>query len=363
MPVYRPDGQAVDNHARPVLQALYSTAVSHHRSGDLAQAEATYREILKLDNSQSDAKHLLGVVCGHTGRADRGIELIEEALSSDPVNPAYHSNLANILRREGKLLDALEHYRSALEADPDFADAHANMAGALISAELFPQAEATARRALELAPDHPIALANLGGSLVAQHRFSEAEEYIRSARAQGGDSPDIWLNTGYMALAQGEFENAEAAFRTSLERDPHQSEAHRGLGFALIRLNRVSDSRDSLQQFIDLQPDPSSASAMLAHIEMNYGDFDKGFAMMIESLERPGVTPSENSTFVFNLNYAIALDQPEICAYHRDWQDRHARNPIILPTKNTSRAKSKPTRFGFVSPDFKGHSVSFSSSH
>jgi cytochrome c-type biogenesis protein CcmH/NrfG len=55
-----------------VPQAL---AVAWHiiMQGRLAEAEQIYRDILRVDPNQVDALHLLGVIAGHTGRADMAI--------------------------------------------------------------------------------------------------------------------------------------------------------------------------------------------------------------------------------------------------------------------------------------------------
>ena len=348
--------------ATVALQAMFTAAVSHHKKGALKAAEDLYQQILKIEPEQVDAWHLLGLVFAATGRAGRGRELIQKALDRQPKNPVFHSNLANILRREGKVIDALSHYHEALAIDPDFVDAHANIAGAYISAEMYPQAEAAARRALELDVNHVVALANLGGSLIAQSRFIEAAKFIDQSRSLGADNADVWLNSGYLRLSEGEFEAAEAAFFQALDRDPELTEAYRGLGFAQVRLRKISHAKSALESFIKRQPGPSSATSMLGHIEMNYGDFAAGAAMMAESVARPGASAAENSTYCFNLNYAsmslqatAKFSHEALAHQHRTWQERHAGFAAAPAVPKNP----KPIRFGFVSPDLKAHSVSF----
>ena len=51
-----------------------------------------------------------------------------EAIASDPGYPLAHFNLGNLCDEQGRLTEALEHYRRALRLNPNYADAHFNLA-------------------------------------------------------------------------------------------------------------------------------------------------------------------------------------------------------------------------------------------
>lgn len=48
-----------------------------------------------------------------------------------PEFAAAHSNLASILQQQGKLQDAINHYKEAIRIAPTFADAYSNMGNTL----------------------------------------------------------------------------------------------------------------------------------------------------------------------------------------------------------------------------------------
>lgn len=58
---------------------------------------------------------------GHTEEATR---LYLKALEVFPEFAAAHSNLASILQQQGKLNEALMHYKEAIRIQPTFADAY-----------------------------------------------------------------------------------------------------------------------------------------------------------------------------------------------------------------------------------------------
>ena len=48
-----------------------------------------------------------------------------------PEFAAAHSNLASVLQQQGKLQEALLHYKEAIRISPTFADAYSNMGNTL----------------------------------------------------------------------------------------------------------------------------------------------------------------------------------------------------------------------------------------
>ena len=71
----------------PQLQQLLQTALAHHQSGQLPQAEAIYRKVLAQSPGHPKALHLLGVLAGQVGRTDLAIEMIGQAAKSEPDSP------------------------------------------------------------------------------------------------------------------------------------------------------------------------------------------------------------------------------------------------------------------------------------
>ena len=47
--------------------AAIDEALTVHRGGDVARAESLYREILKADDRNFDALHMLGIICAQRG--------------------------------------------------------------------------------------------------------------------------------------------------------------------------------------------------------------------------------------------------------------------------------------------------------
>ena len=106
---------------------LFAHGWDRHQTGDFADAERAYREVLRADPAHSEAHHLLGVIAYQQERYEAAVASIRRALALDPGNASYHSNL-------GLAHEALEHgeeaarcFREALRLHPQFSQAHLNL--------------------------------------------------------------------------------------------------------------------------------------------------------------------------------------------------------------------------------------------
>src|SRR5947208_2674810 len=101
---------------------LLALALHQHRSGQLAEAEIGYKEILTLDANHVETLHLLGVVAHQTGRNELAVDLIRKAIALNDRVPAFHNNIGLALRALGCLQDAEIHYTRAIALRADYAE-------------------------------------------------------------------------------------------------------------------------------------------------------------------------------------------------------------------------------------------------
>ena len=62
-------------------------------------------------------------------------------------SPAFHNNLGNVFKEQGKLDEAAACFRRALELNPDFVGAHSNLGNVLEEQGRLDEAVACYRRA------------------------------------------------------------------------------------------------------------------------------------------------------------------------------------------------------------------------
>ncbi len=109
------------------------------------------------------------------------ITLYEHSLSVIGGDPLLHYNLANELREQGRLDDAVRHYQDAIRFDPTYVAAHTNLGPILAQQGRTDEAIAHYATALSLTPDLAEAHNNLGMLLGEQGRIADAIPHFEEA--------------------------------------------------------------------------------------------------------------------------------------------------------------------------------------
>ena len=342
------------------MQAMLLAAVARHRAGDHEGACELYREVLHRDPHQPDAMHLQGMALAAMGNPQEGERLVRRSLKLRPDCAHFWSNLGNLLNRSARKAEAIEAYEHSIALDERFADARANLAGAFASLERYDDAQASAEAALALAPDHVTALANLAGALIGRYRFANAEAPLQRAMALDPTNYDVWYNLGHLRMARGRAEESEQAFRRAVELAPDAIEAIRWLGYACVRTRKGEEAERYLRRFLAEHPEPSNAHSILGHLHVQRGLFEEGLALLRKGVGRSSAQSAEHSTLIFDMNYLASADPVEMRAEHERWAKRFAL-PHVLHGEpaRTDIEPGRRLRIGFISPDFRGHSVSF----
>lgn len=227
------------------------------------------------------------------------ISLFEHAQTVTQNNYIAHSNLALALTKQGKINEAMEHFKESLRINPGSGEMQSNMGSALIRQGRIAEAIACCEEAVHIRPDHPLAQYNLAYCLAAQGNISEAiNHYAEAVRlkpdyadarlnlanllAQSGNLAEAktqfsellridpraekaYLALGYYVDADGHPEEAIGYYTKALEIKPEFAEAHYLLGLTLARRGEVPDAIRHLREAVRIKPDYAAARASLEH--------------------------------------------------------------------------------------------------
>jgi Flp pilus assembly protein TadD len=108
----------------PAAMRAYDAGNDAVKQRDIARAEALYREAVQRDPGYCDAMDNLGLLLRRQGKVDEAMEWYHKSLAIQPKNPVARTNLAMALRVRGRLDDSLRELEILLEQDPDDAEAH-----------------------------------------------------------------------------------------------------------------------------------------------------------------------------------------------------------------------------------------------
>lgn len=368
-------------------------ALELHKAGHLTEAEALYRQIREAQPEHADASHLLGVIAHQQGRHEKAACLIEQAIRANPRVPAYQNNLGEALRAQGKLDQAIAAYRQALALESGFADAYNNLGlachqqGDLAQAAraleqavvLSPDPDTylhlgnvcrdqgqlddaidAYRRALALKPEFALACNNLGMALRKQGNLEEALAVLKRALTLDDRYAEAHYNLGIALEDSGERPDAIAAYRQALTLKPNFTEAHYNLGLALQGEGQLADAITAYEQALASRPDDHEVLNNLGHAMLAQGRLQDAKTAFERALTaRPGFADA-HSNLLMLLNYRFDVEPADRFAEHLRWGECHAatlgRN---LPPHNIDSTPDRRLRIGYVSPDFRSHSVAF----
>ena len=151
--------------------------------------------------------------------------LWRDNVAKNPKAWVAHNNLGVALRRDGRVLEAIDQYEQAVQIKPDYAEAYNNLGVALWQEGRVPEATSRYERALRIKPDYAEAHNNLGGALEQAGNASEAVAQYQQA---------IQLQPNYLA-------------------------AHYNLGRALERAGQTNGAIEQYEQALRINPDFSAA--------------------------------------------------------------------------------------------------------
>jgi len=163
--------------------ALIAQGNALEDAGQLAQAEALYRDAVAKAPGHARAHLNLGIARAAAGDDDGAAAAYERVLAIDPAHPFGNYNYARLALVRGDLERAQALVDAAVRAKPDFVQALVVQSNVLDARGQPVPAIAAIEAALRLQPDDVGILYNLGGLLHRQARADDAEPVLRRALA------------------------------------------------------------------------------------------------------------------------------------------------------------------------------------
>jgi Tfp pilus assembly protein PilF len=128
------------------------------------------------------------------------------ALAIEPQHPSALTSLGDVLRRQGRLGEAMPPLETAVELAPDMAEAHLNLGVARCESGLLEEAALSLSAAVRLDPCDPRAHNNLGLLHKAQGQLEQAIASLNEAIRLAPDFREARVNRALAFLLAGRFE-------------------------------------------------------------------------------------------------------------------------------------------------------------
>lgn len=346
----QPDLASAHNNLGHVLNSL----------GRHAEAEPCLRRALALKPDYDDALFNLGVTLAALGHADEAEACYRRTVAVKPSLAPAWLNLANLIaKRKEEIDEAIECYRRAIAADPNYAEGYNGLGNALQAKRQHEAAEANYRRAIELKPGLAEAHNNLGNILQIRLDYEGAIDAYRRALELDPDNAETHSNLGAAYRALTRHLDALDSYRRALALKPGHPGALYNIGNCYASLTLFDEAIDAFQQAIAIKPDHAEAMNNLGGCYQNQGRLQDAEAMFRKAVETLPTYGTANSNVLFLLSYHRLVDSEALLAEHRLWEERVAPPEAKeRPPYTNDRNPDRRLRIGYVSSDFKTHSVS-----
>jgi Flp pilus assembly protein TadD len=144
--------------ATPVALARADMQMSE---GQIQEAIASYRELLRKTPDHLAAHNKLGFALMQAGQLKEAEATLREALGLQATDATTHNNLGLVLMQSGRSLDAISSFARAVELQRGYAEAHYNLAQAYSGVGRASAAVGEFREALRVRPDWATAMGAL----------------------------------------------------------------------------------------------------------------------------------------------------------------------------------------------------------
>ena len=209
-------------------------------------------------------------------------------------------------------------------------------------------------------PDHQFTWKVLAVVLKQTGRIKESLVASQKSVQLGPQDSEAHNNLGNILKELGRLNEAEASYRKAIALKPNYAKAHYNLGHILKEVGKLNEAEASYRKAIALKPDYAEAYNNLGNILKQPGRLEEALASYNKAIEIKANYSGAYSNKNLCLNYSSLWSPLFIYKQHLEFEKQFGRfkiePPLSLPFKKDSGDR---LRIGYVSADFKRHSVAF----
>jgi len=276
----------------------------------------------------------------------------------DPGSISRHLNAGLQHHQAGRLAQAEPLYRKVLAAHPQHMEA-LHLLGVLLHHKGDnPAALTQIGAAIALAPTVAEYRNSLGLALQASQRDEEAESSFRYAISLNADFAEAHANLGALLKRMGKLPEAEASLRHAIRAQPAFPVALNSLGLLLHETGRDTEAIALLRTVVSLSPNWALAHSNLGSFLRTQGRIREALASLRRALELDASLVHTHSMLLLPSLYSDAESPADIWKEHEKFAGRLESSVRAAAQAHTnSKDPERPLRVGYVSADFRAHSV------
>ena len=247
-----------DSTSQQALFLLGASLISaKNPDSGLAEVESHVRSNPQL----ASGYETLGQLQALAGRFAESERSFQKALEIDPKLVRSQLFLSDVLRRQGKLDQAMDVLSNLAQNQPRMSEIPIRMGQISELKEDWSAADKYYLKALDLEPGNPVAKNNLAW-VFAEHggNIDLALKLAQEAKEALPDSPDVSDTLAWILVKKQSYAMAISLFRESLRKEPENATFNYHLGVAYYHAGKKLEAERSLRMALKAQPSFSYAA-------------------------------------------------------------------------------------------------------
>lgn len=302
----------------------------------------------------------LGTCLIYTDKPEAALASFHMAQALNDSWPELEYNIGIAKMALGRLEEAEEHLRKAIQMQPDNKSAHLNIGICYWTRGRNDEASEIFRSIIVKYPDFVEAYINLGALNLDMHNKTYALEMFIEAFDLSDGLPIAAIPLSDLLNELGRSAEAIEKLAYSIEKKPDDVELRRLKIQMLIRTLRFDQAWAEIEEGLVLFPDHPSMLALKGVWYQEYGQTDNMAEAFLEVGKKDKLRIGLFSTVLFGLNYAKPFYDDRAAEIYRIYGNRMAEAwPDLHFFYNRARNPDKKLRIGYVSGDYRTHSVSY----
>ena len=255
------DRQLIAYPKSPVLFNILGAVFAAQNK--LQEALSNYNKSIKINPDYAQAYNNLGVCMYRLGKINEAIQNYQKTIKIQPSHPDAHNNLGVAFNELGENKKSITCYQRAIEIQPNHADAHNNLGTALKELGESEKSIECYQKAIEIQPNHADAHNNLGAEFKKLKKYKKSIYHYEKTTQINPNSPVAYSNLGNAYKGLGEYEQAVNWYKKAMQIDPKYVDAYYNLGKLFEELNEFEKAIRYYQKAIEIQPNHSYANSNL----------------------------------------------------------------------------------------------------
>ena len=338
----------------------------------------------------------LALVEKKLGNTETAIKHAKHATNIQPDNAEAHNILGSLYREKGQFNLAINEADQAVKLRPENLDYRLNLALTYHKLNQIDKAEDIYKNILLDSPGYVKAQINLGSLYLLEKRWKKAYERYAIAERSTPDDPELMSNIGVALLHLKELAEAERYCYKAVELNPSFTGGYLNLAIVLETSEKLDECAEVYIKLMELDPLREEAYSFLISHYVDMDEYGNACELCDCVLDSPGELGDVLGSCLTVYATARKWNKYKACLKSMDEDYRHA-NQLKVPVKqnllgyhytnfltaeeiyirtklvarriegslsgchfnkyNSERDKHKKLKVGYVSPDFRMHSV------